>query len=97
MGNALWKIVAIGSGLVAARAAKAATDGTWKAATGGPPPQNPADPDTGWKEAAAFALVSGAIMGIARTAAHKQAAKVWVRSTGHLPGPLQPDHKNASA
>ena len=68
MGNAVWKVLAIVSGVVGARVAKAASDGTWKAATGGKPPANPADPDVSWKEAAVFAIVSGAIMGAAQLA-----------------------------
>ncbi|KNX38447.1 DUF4235 domain-containing protein [Luteipulveratus halotolerans] len=93
MGNALWKVVAIGSGLVASRVAKAATDGTWKATMGGQPPQNPADPDVQWKEAVTFAVVSGAIMGLAKMAANKQAAKVWTKTTGQLPPSLQATSK----
>lgn len=91
MGNAMWKVLAIVSGLVGAKVAKAATDGTWKAATGGTPPQNPADPDVGWKEAAAFAVVSGGIMAIARMVAQKQAAHFYTKSAGHPPAALKAD------
>lgn len=91
MGNAVWKVLAIVSGVVGARVAKAASDGTWKAATGGKPPANPADPDVSWKEAAVFAIVSGAIMGVARMVAQKQAAHFYTKSAGHPPEALKAD------
>ncbi|AKU15364.1 DUF4235 domain-containing protein [Luteipulveratus mongoliensis] len=94
MGNALWKVLAIGSGLVASRAAKAATQSTWKFASGGKtPPTNAAHPDVPWREAAVFAVVSGSIMALARTAANKQAAKFYTKTTGHLPESLQATSK----
>lgn len=91
MGNAAWKALAIGSGLVGARLAKVATDGTWKAATGTKPPQNPADPDVSWKEAVGFAIVSGSIMAVVRMLAQKQAAKVYTKTAGHPPAALKLD------
>lgn len=94
MGNAAWKVLSIVAGVVGARVAKAATDGTWKAATGNKPPQNPHDPDVSWKEAAAFALVSGSIMAISRMLAQKQAAAFYTKSAGHPPNALKADGKN---
>lgn len=91
MGNAVWKVLAIVSGLVGARVAKAATEGSWKAATGTTPPQNPADPDVSWKEAIAFAAVSGSIMALARMMSQKQAAKFYAKSAGHAPAALKAD------
>lgn len=77
--------MALSSGLIASRVAKGLTDGGWKAATGGKPPQDPADPDTDWSEAIIFALVSGSIMALAKLMAKKQAAHVYTRTTGRSP------------
>lgn len=91
MGNAVWKVMALASGLIGAKVAKAASDGTWKAATGSQPPVNPADPDVEWKEAVGFAIVSGAIVGVIRMVAQKQAANVYTKSAGHRPEALKAD------
>lgn len=89
MGNAAWKVLALGSGLIATRVAKGVTEGSWKAATGGQTPNNPADPDVEWKEAIVFAVVSGSIMALAKMVANKQAANFYTKTTGQLPKSLQ--------
>lgn len=91
-----WKVLAVGAGLAGSKLAKAATDGTWKAATGKQTPSNPADPDVEWKEALAFAIVSGAIMGLARMLTQRQAAQAYVKTTGKVPSAIQADGKNDS-
>ena len=53
------------------------------------PPANPEHPDTTWAEAVAFAVVSGAIVGVARMLAARKAAEYYRKSTGHLPATLQ--------
>lgn len=83
-----WKLLATGGGLLAATVARKVTDTSWKAVTGADSPQHAEDPDIGFKEALAFALVSGAIIGISRMLANKGAAQVYKKSTGHLPNSL---------
>ena len=51
----------------------------------------PEDPDTTWHEAIGWALLSGAVIGLARLAAVRQAAAYYRHSTGHLPKALQRD------
>ncbi|WP_018157297.1 DUF4235 domain-containing protein [Demetria terragena] len=97
MGDAVWKVMAIAAGLVGAKAAKKAIDSTWNAATGNGPPTNPADPDISWKEAVGFAIVSGAIAGVARTIAQKQAADFYIKSAGKPPKALQADSLKGEA
>lgn len=97
MGDKVWKVLALVSGLVGAKAATTAINGTWHAATGGEPPKNPADPDISWKEAVGFAIVSGAIAALARTIAQKQAADFYIKSAGHPPKALQADNLKGSA
>lgn len=91
MGDAVWKVMAMASGIVGAKAATKAINSTWNAAMGSEPPSNPADPDISWKEAVAFAVVSGAIAGLARTIAQKQAADLYIKSAGQRPKALQAD------
>ena len=77
------------------RVAKKALDKTWKVATGKKPPENPADPDVDVWEAVAWAVVSGAVVGLARMLAQRRAASYYAQSTGHLPPDLQTDDQEA--
>src|SRR5512139_1382654 len=69
----------------AAAAARKALNLSWQAATGKPPPANPASPDVEMREALAWAAVSGTIIAVARMLATRRAAQYYARSTGHLP------------
>ncbi len=80
-----WRVVGLGAAIGATVVARKGMTSTWKLATGDAPPVNPEDPDTTWKEAAAWAVVSGAAVGLARLLATRKAAEYWRRSTGHLP------------
>ncbi len=75
----------IGSSFVAR---KVATVG-WKAAMGSEPPVNPEDPEVTWQEAMAWAVVSGAAIGVARLLASRQTAVWFQKQTGRLPSNLQ--------
>ncbi len=88
MGNVMWKLISVGAAFGASVVARKLTDGTWKFVSGGDSPTNPEDPDIEWKEAVAFALLSGAIVGLSRMLANRQAAQVYKKSTGHLPPAL---------
>lgn len=81
----IWGIFSLLSALLAAAAARKALNTSWKAATGKPPPANPASPDVDMREAIAWAAVSGTIIAIARMLATRRAAQYYARSTGHLP------------
>jgi hypothetical protein len=81
----VWSALSLVAVLGAAAVAKKALNTGWKAATGKTPPANPADPDVEVKEAVAWAVVSGALIGLARMAAARRAAGYYAKSTGHLP------------
>jgi hypothetical protein len=81
----VWSALSLVAVLGAAAVAKKALNTGWKAATGKKPPANPADPDVEAKEAVAWAVVSGALIGLARMAAARRAAGYYAKSTGHLP------------
>jgi hypothetical protein len=88
MSNLAWKIMATGAAVGASIVARKITDGTWKFVSGGDSPENPEDPDIDWGEAIAFAVLSGAIVGLTRMLANRHAAKIYKNSTGHLPEDL---------
>jgi hypothetical protein len=84
-GSKIWSVMSLVSVLGAAAVTKKALNTSWKAATGKNPPANPADPDVDVREAVAWAVVSGALIGVARMFAARRAAGYFAKSTGHLP------------
>ena len=89
MGAIMWRILGVGSAVLAGVAARKVLTTAWEKSTGSPPYTNPESPDTSWQEAIAWAVVSGAAVGIARLMATRKAAEYYRRSTGHLPKDLQ--------
>lgn len=85
VGNAVYKVLGIGSGLVAAKVARSALDKGWAKTRGGEPPRNPAVPGTTWPEALTWAVASGVAVAVARLIATKGVASTWVKATGSLP------------
>lgn len=80
-----WKVIGLGAAIGAGIAARKTLTASWKLASGGPPPVNPEAPDTSWQEALTWAVVSGAVVGVARLVATRKLADYWQRSTGSLP------------
>lgn len=89
MGSAMFKILGTGGAVLSGFAARKVLTTGWKAATGSPPPANPEHPDTSWGEAIAWAVLSGALIGVARMLAARKAAEYYRHSTGHLPPDMQ--------
>jgi hypothetical protein len=89
MGSMVWRILGTGSAVVAASFAEKGVRAAWKTATGSEPPVLPEDPDTRWGEAVAWALLSGAAIGLARLVATRRAAAYYKQSTGELPKALR--------
>lgn len=87
----IWSAFSLVSALGAAAAAKKGLNVTWQAATSKKPPENPADPDVQLREAVAWAVFSGAFVGLARMLAQRRAASYYARSTGYLPPGLRKD------
>lgn len=81
----LWSLFMVVATLLAAGVARKGMKTFWRAATGKEPPTNPADPDLGLREAAIWALASGALMAFARMIAMRRAGRYYARSTGHPP------------
>ena len=90
-GSKVWTAFSLVAALGAATVTRKALDKSWEVATGKKPPENPADPDVDVREAAAWAVVTGAFIALARMLAQRRAASYYARSTGHLPPDLQRD------
>ena len=88
MGSIVWKVLGTGSAVLAATLAEKGLEAVWRTATGNEPPTAPEDPDTRWGEAVTWALLSGAVIGLARLAATRRAAAYYRQSTGELPKAL---------
>jgi hypothetical protein len=89
VGALVWKVLGTGAAVGAAMVAKKLVASGWTAATGKEPPDNPEDPDVSWQEAIGWAVVSGAVIQVARLIATRQAAAYYAKSAGHLPKELQ--------
>ncbi len=92
MGALAWKVLGTGAAIGAAAVARILVTSGWTAATGKEPPANPEDPEVSWPEAVAWAVASGALIGVARLLATRKAATYYTRSAGHPPKRLQQAH-----
>jgi subtilisin family serine protease len=81
----VWGLFSLVAALMAATAARKGLNASWRAATGKPPPANPASPEVDMRDALVWAAVSGTIIAVARMLATRRAAHYYARSTGHLP------------
>lgn len=88
-GKVGYKLLATLSSVLGAYLARKVLAFSWQRATGGEPPANPEHPSVTWPEALAWAVVSGAVMGVARMAAQRQVAQSWQKATGALPPGLE--------
>ncbi len=84
-----WRLLGGLSAILAGIAARKVLTKGWVRSTGHQPPANPAAPGTEWREAIAFAVASGAAMGLARMLATRKAAGYYRKSTGHLPAGME--------
>ncbi len=85
MSATTFKLMGTGGAVLSGIAAKKVLSTGWKLVTGNEPPANPEHPDVTWGEALAWAVVSGAVIGVARMLTARKAAEYYKKSTGHLP------------
>jgi hypothetical protein len=85
----VWRVLGTGSTVVAVAVADRGLRVAWRGVTGNEPPLVPEDPDTRWGEALAWAMLSGALIGVARLVAARRAAAYYKQSTGELPKALR--------
>ncbi|MBY5162554.1 DUF4235 domain-containing protein [Salsipaludibacter albus] len=91
MSSTTWKVLGTGAPVVAAILARKALTSGWQRATGNEPPSNPADPETDWREAVLWGALTGAVIGLARMAASRQAARLAQKASGELPDDVRRD------
>lgn len=91
MGSLVWKVLGFGSKVFGRTATAKLAATIWQRATGRRPPVNPLSPSTSFAEALAWAIITGALSGVATMVASRQAAKYYRRSAGHLPKEVQAD------
>lgn len=84
-----WKVLGTLSAVTAGVAARKLLVAGFTKTTGKNPPANPEAPDTSWREAVGWAVLSGAAMGLARMLATRKAANFYRKATGHLPKNMQ--------
>lgn len=89
----VWSVMALGSGLAAARVTNVALNKFWQTSTKRKPPVNPADPDVQLWEAVAWSAMTGAAMALGKMLAQRRAAHYYAKSTGQLPPQLAKDGK----
>jgi hypothetical protein len=80
-----WKVIGLGAAIPAGILARKVVTAAWTRSTGTPPPTNPEAPDVTWAQALAWAMATGAAVGVARMLTARRLAAWWRRSTGHLP------------
>jgi hypothetical protein len=85
----VWRIFGGLSAILAGLAVRKVLVKGWHLATGNEPPSNPAHPETRLPHAIAWALVTGALVGLARMLATRKAADYYRRSAGHLPADME--------
>jgi hypothetical protein len=90
-GDKIWTVMALVTGLGAARITHQVLSTGWKASTGRQPPANPADPDVRLMDAVIWSAATGATAALARMFAQRRAANYYVRSVGRLPKQLEKD------
>ncbi len=84
-----WRATAVGSGLAAGIAARAALNFVWKKVEHSEPPTNPASRRTSWPEALTWTIAVAIAMGVARLVAQRGAAEAWHAATGSYPEGLE--------
>lgn len=88
MGSFVWRIMGTGGAILAGIVANKVVTQVWKKA-GRDAVVDPRDPRTPWKDALAFAALSGLAVGAARTLTTRKAARYYEKSSGHLPKAMQ--------
>jgi hypothetical protein len=90
-GGPVWKILSVGSTLIATKLATDAAQKGWKLATGRNVPVKGDFERERTRDVVLFTALSSMAVAAARVAAERGAATYYRRSTGHLPRALEDD------
>jgi hypothetical protein len=88
MGPMVWRVMGTGSAVLAGIVANKLVTAIWKKA-GKDATLDPRDPRTPWRDAVAFAALTGLAVGATRVAVTRKAAQYYAKSSGHLPKAMQ--------
>jgi Protein of unknown function (DUF4235) len=83
--RAAWKLLGTGLAIITGLVVRKILIAVWRRATRHEPPTNPAAADTTWGEAVAWALASGAAIGVGRLVGTRGATAGWQRVVGAPP------------
>lgn len=89
-GRALWKVYGRFATMLAGIASLRAVNFGWRLVTGRQPPATPENPEVTMREAAIWAVMSGAVAQLAKIVVTRKAVNYWLRSTGELPPGISP-------
>ncbi len=70
-----WDLLTAGAAALAAMATRQIVTRVWSLTTGDDPPRNPESPETAWTEALTWTVATSLVVGAARLAARRVAAK----------------------
>lgn len=85
MSDKLWSLATTGAAIGGGIMAKKVIEKAWALVTDGTVPDNPEDPEVNWGEAIAFALVSGAVVQLARVMVNHKSTQAYAKKKGRLP------------
>ncbi|MEQ8842015.1 MAG: DUF4235 domain-containing protein [Acidimicrobiales bacterium] len=81
MKKLIYPLLQTGATIAAAAAARKLASSIWRGEH--TPPINPADEEVSWTEAAAWAALSGLLVGAARVVARRGTSAGWKKATGN--------------
>lgn len=83
--RAIWNVIGTGGAILAGLLVRKLLLALWRRVTGHDAPTNPGAPGTSLAEGLAWAVASGAAVGVGRLLAAQGATAGWQRVTGALP------------
>jgi hypothetical protein len=83
--KALWTVIGTGAAALTGLAVRRLLLVLWRSVTGHDAPMDPGDRDTSWAEGIAWAVASGAAVGVGRMIAARGATAGWEKVMGDLP------------
>lgn len=93
-GKRVWKLSGRMATFVAGVASIQAVNVAWRVALGRKPPATPENPEVTMREAAIWAVISGAASQLAKVVVTRRAVDYYIRSTGQLPPGVGPSQVN---
>lgn len=85
MSDKLWSLATTGTAIGGGIMARKVIEKGWALVTDGTVPDNPESPEVNWGEAIAFALISGAVVQLARVMINHKSTQAYAKRKGRLP------------